>query len=86
MTSFPIVTVAIVDGNAEDPQDVQLVALNSSKVKLLHPLNALLSIVATEVGIVIEVGLLQPLNAPAPIVVTEVGMVIYVRLLQSKNA
>ena len=62
-----------------------IVGIKPKKVtlaKLLQILNALIPILVTEEGIVIDVKPVQPLNAFAPILVTELGIVIDVKPVQ----
>ena len=72
--------------NAKSPHFGGLGARQVSTFKPLQPEKALLPMLVTELGMVIDVKPLQAAKAPLPMIVTDSGIVTDVKLLQPKKA
>jgi hypothetical protein len=72
--------------NKSVPNVGGVVRLKVTKLRLVQPLNALLPILVTLFGIVMDSSLVQPLNALSPILVTLPPIVIDVRFVHPLKA
>ena len=62
------------------------VVLNVTDISFVQPLNALLPILVTKLGIEMEVRFVQPMNALLPILVTKLSIETEVIVVQFSNA